>query len=183
MMQSTTIHKTLLNEFEHLGTKKKLISHHSLINKGDKVNKVYLVLSGGLVLLHVHPKTGVERAVNFFLPDLHNLASIAEHFYLNTPSIYHLKTFTNSTLIEIKKTDFEYFLATSEHSKSLQEYGIRTLIEKNTLRTHLISLKSGEMLAHLHSNYPQIIQQVPSKYIANFLGISPQWLSKLKRII
>ena len=48
------------------------------------------------------------------------------------------------------------------------------------MRANLISLNSLEMLKLLHKNYPQILLQVPSKYIADFLGISPQWLSKLK---
>ncbi|MCG8332703.1 MAG: hypothetical protein MI974_33770, partial [Chitinophagales bacterium] len=59
-------------------------------------------------------------------------------------------------------------------------YGIKTLLDKNELRALLISLSSEEMLQYLHEHYPQILQQIPSKYVANFLGITPQWLSKLK---
>ena len=161
----------IIEELKKIGIEKKFKSHYLLINEGKKVDKLYLVLRGGLVLLYVHPKTGEERAINFFTPGFHQVASIADAFYLNQPSMYHLKTFTNTTAIEIKKSDFEHFLKTSEYSPILQDYGIRTLLAKNAMRAHLISLTSFEMLEYLHKEYPQILQQVPSKYIANFLGI------------
>ena len=169
-----------INELAQIGTSKTLRSQHTLIQQGQTVNKLFLVQSGGLVLLHVHPKTGVERAINFFIPEFHPLASIAESFYLNSPSNYHLKTFTNTTLVEIQKGDFEQFLNSSEFGSSFLDYGIKTLLEKNELRAKLISYTSEEMLHYLHKSIPQILQKIPSKYVANFLGITPQWLSRLK---
>lgn len=171
---------SIKRDFADIGTTRQLKSHYTLVNQGDKVNKIYLVLSGGLILLHVHPITGVERAINFFIPDFHPIASVAEHYYLQTPSIYRLKTFTNSTVIELDRAAVDEYISTSNQLLFFQDYGIRTLLEKNTLRTLLISLNSEEMLQHLHQHHPQILQQVPSKYVADFLGITPQWLSKLK---
>lgn len=179
-MSKTTLSTTIINDLISIGEEKKVNSQYSLINYKSQVNKLFLVLKGGLVLLHVHPKTAAERAINFFIPSFHPIASIAESFYYNIPSDYHLKTFTNTTLIEIKKEDFNTYLNTSKNGILIQEHGIKTLLDKNKLRANLISFTSLEMLVHLHENYPQILQQVPSKYIANFLGITPQWLSKLK---
>ncbi len=180
-MNKTPLSQEAIKDLILIGKEKKLKSQYSLINYKERVNKLYLVLRGGLVLLHVHPETKVERAINFFIPDFHPIASIAESFYFNTLSDYHLKTFTNTTVIEITKRDFDDYLQNSKNALIVQEYGIKTLLEKNTLRANLISLNSLEMLQYLHKNYPQILQQIPSKYVANFLGITPQWLSKLKR--
>ncbi|WP_459211132.1 cyclic nucleotide-binding domain-containing protein [Aquimarina rhabdastrellae] len=179
-MFKSELPNTIIKELSTIGIERTLKSHHSLIQLGEKVNELFLVLDGGLVLLHVHPKTMVERAINFFTPNFHPIASIAEAFYLNEPSKYHLKTFTNTTVIHIKKEDFNHFLQTSKHAAFIQDYGIKTLLEKNAMRAQLISLDSLEMFQYLHLHYPQILQHIPSKYIANFLGISPQWLSRLK---
>lgn len=178
--------KDLQNIYRHLselGEEKTVKSHTTLIAYGEKVNKLFLILKGGMILLHVHPKTGAERAINFFIPDFHPIASIAEPYYLETPSEYHLKTFTNTTYIEIKKADFDAFLSTSEYGKQMMDYGIRSLLQKNEIRAKLISYSSEEMLQYLHEKLPQILQNIPSKYVANFLGITPQWLSKLKRTL
>lgn len=166
--------------FEDIGELKTYKSHHSLIKFGEKANALFYIKSGGLVLLHVHPETGEERAINFFIPSFHPFATIAESFYLGTPSNYHLKTFTRTELIKVYKNDFNNHVLNTKFGDHVQEYGIRSLIEKNELRAKLISFTSEEMLKYLHKEMPQILQNVPSKYVANFLGITPQWLSKLK---
>lgn len=182
-MNANAISEVIIKDLIEIGEERILKSQHSLINYRENVNKLYLVLEGGVVLLHVHPETKIERAINFFIPNFHPIASIADAFYLNTPSDYHLKTFTNSKVIEINKENFNNYLQTSKNALLVQEHGIRTLLDKNKMRANLISLNSLEMLQHLHKNYPQILLQVPSKYIADFLGISPQWLSKLKHLL
>ncbi len=170
----------LFEEFEKIGTAIKLQSHKTLIDLNEIANKMFFVKKGGAVLYHIHPKTGEERAINFFIPDYHPVATIAESFAYGKPSKYRLATFTNSELIEISKEAATSLRNSPELGEIFQNYGIMTLLEKNELRAMLISLSSEEMLHYLHANLPQIIQQVPSKYIANFLGITPQWLSKLK---
>jgi len=170
----------LFEEFEKVGTATNLQSHKTIINLNEVANKIFLVKKGGVALYHIHPKTGEERAINFFIPDYHPIATVAESFAYGRPSKYRLATFTNSQLIEISKESTIRLRSNPELSEMFQNYGIMTLLDKNELRAMLISLSSEEMLQYLHTNLPQIIQQVPSKYIANFLGITPQWLSKLK---
>ncbi|MEC3907516.1 hypothetical protein VOI54_10840 [Tamlana sp. 2201CG12-4] len=170
----------LSRKLEKAGTPVNLQSHKTLIEFNEIARKLFFVKKGGVVLYHIHPTTGEERAINFFIPDYHPIATIAESFAYDKPSKYRLATFTNSQLIEISKDTITELRSDSEFAEIFQNYGIMTLLDKNELRAMLISLNSEEMLQYLHTNLPQIIQQVPSKYIANFLGITPQWLSKLK---
>lgn len=172
--------KILFEKLSEIGIEKQFQSHTHLVLFGDHVNKVYLIKKGGLVLHHVHPDTGKERAINFFIPEFHPIATVSQSFVLNEPSKYILKTFTNTTLVEIHRSELNRFLQDSKWAPMFQDFGVKTMIEKNELRAHLISLSSLEMLKHLHEHFPQILQNVPSKYIADFLGITPQWLSKLK---
>ena len=170
----------LFEEFVKIGSTINQQSHKTLINHNEVANKLFLVKKGGVVLYHIHPQTGVERAINFFIPDYHPIATVAESFAYGSPSKYRLATFTNSQLIEISKERIGRLRKNPELGELFQNYGVKTLLDKNELRAMLISLTSKEMLQYLHTNLPQIVQQVPSKYIANFLGITPQWLSKLK---
>lgn len=171
---------TLIQELSAIGKRKTLQSHTTLVPYQEVSTKVYLILSGGMVLLHVHPKSLEERAINFFIPEFHPLATISNSFYYQQPSDYCLKTFTNTELVEIKKADLDAYLNQAKNGQLLYAYGTETLLQKNEVRAKLISFTSLEMLEYLHNTYPAIIQNIPSKYIANFLGISPQWLSKLK---
>ena len=172
--------KELIAEFRSRGLEKNIKSHIYLINKGDWVKKVYLVLKGGLVVTYINPKNGDEKAINFFIPGFHALATICNAFLPGESSQYYLKTFTNTNVIEMDKSELDQLICMPEYANVFHQYSIRTLMEKNAMRTMLISLDSVEMLQYLKQKYPQLLNEVPSKYIANYLGITPQWLSKLK---
>lgn len=177
------MNEKLYNELSLIGVEKQLQSHKDIVCFGEKTTSLYLIKKGGLVLNHVHPITSKERTINFFIPNFHSIASVSHAYVFNEPSKYKLKTFTKTILVEIGQQQLHHFLKHSDLSKEFQDYGIKTMIDKNELRAHLISLSSEEMLKHLHANFPQILQQVPSKYVADFLGITPQWLSKLKHTL
>lgn len=172
--------EVLIKEFHEIGIKKNFKSQYFLITPNDTANKIYIVLGGGLVLLHIHPKTGIEKAINFFTPTFHPMATVGDSFHKGETSKFYLKTFTNTTVLEIDKNNFDYLLKSSEYSEYLYNYAIKSLLEKNEIRAMSVVSDSLEMLQFLQQKYPQILQYVPSKYIANFLGITPQWLSKLK---
>ena len=173
-------YKKLFQELSKIGVEKQYKSFKVVVQPGDKVNKIHLVKKGGLVLTHVHPITAKEKCVNFFTPDFNPIATVVQSYGFNEPSKYKLKTFTNTDLIEIDKPTLDEFLKNSELAPQIYKLTIENLIEKNELRVNLITLSSEEMFTHLHNNFPYILQQVPSKYIADFLGITPQWVSKLK---
>ena len=167
-------------EFDKIGEHITVKPNQTLIDFNKVANRIYLVKKGGLVLLFVNPNTGAERAINFFIPNFHPIATIAESFAMGNPSKYRLVSFTHTELIEVKKSTLDEYLNSSSIAQDFQMYGVKSLLDKNELRAMLISLSSEEMLQYLHHNLPQILQNVPSKYVADFLGITPQWLSKLK---
>ena len=92
-MNSSLLPEHIINDLKNLGTLINIKSQHTLVAHGSRANHIYLIISGGLVLLHVHPKTGTERAINFFIPEFHSIASSGEAFFNNTVSKYHLKKF------------------------------------------------------------------------------------------
>lgn len=176
----TELHNDWQNMLSEIGTVKQVKSQETVVYYQETVNTLYVVLQGGLVLLHVNPNSGKERAINFFIPGYHPIATVSESYVYGTPSKYQLKAFTNTKLIALNKQSVERYLHEKGNYETFLNYGIRSLIDKNELRAMLISLTSEEMLKHLYKQSPQVLQNVPSKYIADFLGITPQWLSKLK---
>lgn len=173
--------ENLISTARKLGKELTIPTHTVLVAPGDKVDKIYWVVKGGLLLSHIHPKSGEEKALNFFTPRFHPLATVAQSFYMGEPSRFYLKSFTNTTLIELEQSRFDELFSNPLYSEWLQRFAFISLIEKNEIREMLIALDSREMFAFLTKKYPQLLQDVPSKYVANILNISPQWLSKLKR--
>ena len=63
------------------------------------------------------------------------------------------------------------------------ENAIQYLSVLNQFQNHLLGLSSEELLKWLLKNYQPIFQRFRSKDIANFMGVTPIWLSNLKRKI
>jgi len=58
---------------------------------------------------------------------------------------------------------------------------INALLIEDEFKTQIISKSSEKLYQYLISEYPQIILNFPSKHIAEFMGITQEWLSKLKK--
>jgi hypothetical protein len=64
-----------------------------------------------------------------------------------------------------------------------QQQIIHALLIELNFRIKLLSLSPQKIYKLLISDYQPIIQNVSSRHIANFIGISPEWLSKLKNTL
>jgi hypothetical protein len=56
------------------------------------------------------------------------------------------------------------------------------LIEENEMKMKIISETSESLYNFLINKCKPVIRMVPSKYIAEFMGITPEWLSKLRKL-
>ena len=56
-----------------------------------------------------------------------------------------------------------------------------SLIFFNSMEFAFLSKWSSDFLLFLYNQHPVYLQRIPDKYIAEFMGISKEWLSKLKK--
>jgi len=105
-----------------------------------------------------------------------------EAFTRGTGSRYSIKALMPSEVWLITRTGFE---ALVRRLPQLERY-FRSLFQ-NALIAHQkriirnISYTAEEKYAEFIRTYPQVWQLVPQKYIASFMGITPEFLSKLRR--
>ncbi|MEL7535162.1 MAG: hypothetical protein AAFN10_27915, partial [Bacteroidota bacterium] len=123
-----------------------------------------------------------EITINFFLSDLHPFMSCIDSYFTQMPSSCELRAVADSIVLTMSKIDLEAMI--ENHPELRQFYHsrvVQALIEENELKLKIISYSSKQLYQYLIEELPIVIQQVPSKYIAEFMGISAEWLSKLKR--
>lgn len=58
-----------------------------------------------------------------------------------------------------------------------------SFIDKQQQQIDLLTKTSGERYQALLEKVPEIFQRIPQKYIASYLGITPQSLSRLRKMI
>ncbi|MDL2310167.1 hypothetical protein LJC39_03515 [Parabacteroides sp. OttesenSCG-928-B22] len=148
---------------------------------GHRKNMLYRILKGGCVR-YVTNQHGEEKAIMFHTEE-HIPAFGAPFTRMEGAAVNSIiKASENLFLLEMNKST-EKALACQDHVYAI--YVIDTYLDAiarlNQFNNHLLGLSKSDILAWLLKEYSYIFQRFPSKDIANFIGISPVWLSNLKR--
>ncbi|MEM1219918.1 MAG: Crp/Fnr family transcriptional regulator [Bacteroidota bacterium] len=138
-----------------------------LVNKGDVSNKVFLVQEGLLRSYSIDDK-GKEH-IFMFAP---KGWVIADYNHFDAPSQLFIDAIEDSVVVQVDK-------------QSAIEHDVPKLIRRiQVLQNRVIMLMSAtaiERYEHFVETYPDIVQRVPQKMIASYLGITPEALSTVKR--
>ena len=87
----------------------------------------------------------------------------------------------DSTIIEFDMAQIDHFLHSNEHQKALISRLFRRIATLQRRVILLMSAPASRRYEHFVQTYPQLINRVPQKMIASYLGITPQALSNIKR--
>ena len=137
-----------------------------LQRKGELNSKIYVVQSGLLRSYAIDDK-GKEH-IMMFAPEGWILA---DHVPPEEPSELFIDALeaTSVTILEKDKED------SPDVAKMLKRFNV---LQKRILL--LISATAIERYEHFIKTYPDIVQRVPQRMIASYLGITPEALSKVK---
>jgi CRP-like cAMP-binding protein len=139
------------------------------------------IVSGFMRKFYINDK-GEEVTV-----DLNNSPRFFTSYYpfvSQTISNEYLQCITDCELLRITKADAD---STSETSITQKDYTIRLfqqIQEEDRQRMNdLATLTAEQRYLKLIKDCPAIIKNVPLKYIASYLGIKPESLSRIRREI
>ena len=97
------------------------------------------------------------------------------------------KTFASDNVIAITNVKYvampyDYFMDLYLYADKIGVFLRKKILEHLIEAKNIISIKTSSVTevqyAFLEANYPQIIAQTPAKYIAAFIGITPEALSR-----
>ncbi|MEO1258414.1 MAG: hypothetical protein AAFZ15_06440 [Bacteroidota bacterium] len=160
----------------------KVKSKGTLIVPGEICKNIYLVMDGGFVCRYIHEKNYIAKTINFYLVDLHPIMACLDSFFTQTPTNCELRAIADSVVAALPKTVVDSLVEKDKYfAKFHYEVVSTAMMEENELKTKLIAYSSKEKYDFIIQEMPAVIQKVPSKYIAEFCGISAEWLSKLKK--
>jgi CRP/FNR family transcriptional regulator, anaerobic regulatory protein len=152
-----------------------------LVDYTDYSNQVYFINSGYL-RYYKNLDTGEEQTIHLFAPG--TFATAFCSFACNTKSKEILHSITDAELLCISKKDLENLY---ESEMKWQKFGRLLmesfLLEKEKRIIDQISLTAQERYIKLLETNPGLIQHVPIQYIASFIGINPESLSRIRKQI
>jgi CRP-like cAMP-binding protein len=148
-----------------------------LLKEGKVCDFIAFVNSG--VIRHYHLKDGKEITCDITLKN--SFITDFRSFTQSIPSEYNFQILKNAELLIIKKWElFELY----DNYKNIESLG-RIMAEQVALRTidiamSLSSDKPQERVEKFIIQRPDLFQEVPQRYLANLLGISPESLSRIR---
>ena len=151
-----------------------------LLTTGKTCNFIAFISEGAV--RHFHIKSGVERTCDISFEN--SWVTDFQSFTSGAPCIMNLQALENTTIFLITKKNL---VELYEKCVKYETFG-RLMAEQVAQRATEIAMslssdKPEERYLNLIENHPDIFQRVQQKYIANFLGISPESLSRIRNRI
>lgn len=164
----------IIKNFEPISYSKRKI----LVKENSVARYMYFINSGYLRTYYV--KDGIEITNHINCP--FGFITTFGSYLTETPSYEYLECITDADLLMISKEKLE---ALFQHSQKWAEAG-RIINEQvvlyNEQRTRdLVSKTAEERYVQLMEQHPDYIQNVPLQYIASFIGVKPESLSRIRK--
>lgn len=170
-----------LEEQEHLlepwSEKPSLKRNDFLIRKDEVETSLFYIISGSLRIFY--PAQAEEICVGFAYD--HNLICSYPSFIRQQPSAYYIQALSASETAAIARKDFyslfDRFPRIERAWRMLQEEALVGKIERET---ELLTFTPEERYRRLMNRSPHIFQIIPRKYIASYLRMTPETLSRIR---
>jgi len=150
-----------------------------LLNEGQICRSIYFVEKGCLRMFFINDKSS-EQITQFALDNwwISDFLSFIE----SKPSEYFIQTVEKSEILSIDENDFEALL---KELPQMERY-FRTIMQRawaaSQLRIkYMYELSKEEYYNHFCTSFPEFVQRVPQYMIASYLGLTPEYVSELRK--
>lgn len=159
-----------------------LYPKNKIIEKAGQVPQyLYYIVSGFMRLFH-YDDNGDEVTLHINCP--HGFFTSFSNFSDQTKSEDNIECITDCELLRINKPNFEALMQQSLTWKNYSVFVLGTSMTYNENRAKdLATLTAEQRYLKLMESYPEIIRNVPLQYIASFLGMKAESLSRIRRKI
>lgn len=151
-----------------------------MISLGQTENYLSFIESG-LVRFYI---PGEEKEWTFHFNFNREFTCACDSFLTRNPAAYCLQALSETTLWRISYNDLQKLYLETKAGNFLGRFITEhMLLAHSKHNINLIKYNATERYLHLLKEEPKIVQQVPLKYIASYIGITPQALSRIRRQI
>ena len=164
---------------QQLFKERKIRKRQYLLQEGD-ICKYTAFVKKGCLRSYCVDKNGVEHVFQFategwWMGDI-------QSFNQQTPGILNIDALEDSELLLISKSDVDSLYARIPAYERFSR-----IILENAFISHQerimqsICFSAAERYEHFSKKYPHLIQRLPQTQIASYLGLTPEFFSKLRK--
>ena len=145
---------------------------------GEAASTIYFIESGSLKIYLQNDDS--EQIIRFGYEN--DLVVSLDSFLSNEKSDFTIQTIKESKIRRISKADFFEVIYSEEKYLKLWIAILENLVQQQMDREKDLLIDSPlERYNRVLKRSPKLFQEIPHKYIANYLRMSPETLSRLKK--
>ena len=142
-------------------------------------NYLYFVEKGCLRMYFINKK-GVEQITQFALDGW--WISDYQSFMNSTPSGYYIQAIEESRIVSIENQNLELLLSELPQLERYFRIMMQKAVAGAQLRSKLLyEMTKEEFYYHFSTSFPEFMLRVPQYMIASYLGLTPEYLSELRK--
>ncbi len=177
------IHKVTDKDWNIFSSKllREEFSKNQILLRTGQVENYLSFIEKGILRFYI-PKEENDLTCDFAFDN--SFACSYSSFLTRTPSLFQMETLTETVLWRLAHADLQEIYKQTDFGNEMGRYASEGLFLKKSRRElSFLSQTAEERYLNLFSEQPQLIKFIPLKYIASYIGITPQALSRIRKRI
>ena len=159
-----------------------IIPKNTIVEEQDKTPKYLYFLVSGFMRLFYYDDNGEEQTA--YLCTENGFIASFSSFINQTKAFENVECITDCNLLKISYTNTKILIEKSERFKVFSVTMFEKAMHSNTLRANDLANNNAEQrYQKMIQQQPYFIQNIPLQYIASYLGMKPQSLSRIRKQI
>jgi CRP-like cAMP-binding protein len=161
-------------------TYKEFEKNEIILRAGEVENFMYFLVDGVSRIFQYNNDMEYTLRFNFPIVPFNSYAS----FISRTPSLVNVEALTD---VKVLRMSYDNMQNLYEESKMAERLGRRLIellyVQREIKELQMHSKTAEDYYRELMKTNEKLTEQIPQKYIASYLGITPESLSRIKRNI
>jgi CRP-like cAMP-binding protein len=158
--------------------KKTYEKHENIFTQGKISNKIYFIIKGCVRLFY--NVAGNDKTAFFYTEG--QFICAGESYTFNIPAVENYQAVEQTELYEFTKSKIEELLIKIPKMEVIARIATENeLITCQKVIASFVTKSAEERYIDLLNTQGELFQRVPQQYIASFLGVSPETLSRIKK--
>ena len=169
---------TTISEASLWGDPMNIERNEYLISEGNIETALYFINSGSLRIFMLDENE--EHTIRFGYKD--SIITALDSFVKGGKTSFYIQALKKTSYKSISKTDFNALMNKNSRNKDLWKKLLEAfVIQQMERETDLLTTSPEARYHRILKRSPQVFQEIPHKYIASYLRMSPETLSRLKK--
>ncbi|MGD1847565.1 MAG: Crp/Fnr family transcriptional regulator [Salibacteraceae bacterium] len=157
----------------------KVFQRGDYLLRAGAISKSFFFVVSGFVRLYYDRDSGEKTA--YFYQE-RQFVSAYESYMHQSPCRFNLQAIESCQVLEFTQEAASHLLNHSSKFEKLARLALENeLLINQRIIGSLLALNPVERYLHLLDENPQVFQRVPQHYIASYIGVVPETLSRIKK--